>query len=49
MSAHRSSSLTLGDVVQALQDLTDSDDEAIAVLAHMIQTRRVRLTTAASR
>ena len=48
MNIRKRSNLTLGDVVQALQDLAGSDDEAVAVLAHMIRTRQVQRTSAAA-
>jgi hypothetical protein len=33
--------ITLEELVRTLQDLTRSDDEAVAVLAHMLRTGRV--------
>ena len=39
--------LKLGDVVQTLQDFAGSDEETVAVLAHLIRTRQVRRPAAA--
>ena len=49
MNTQEGSNLTLRDVVQALQELVGSDDEAVAVLAHLIRTRRVQRPAATSR
>jgi hypothetical protein len=40
---------TLFDLVRAVQDHTQSDEEAVAVIAHLLATGRVRIGTAASR
>lgn len=42
MDEKKRSILKLGDVVQTLQDLAGSDEETVAVLAHLIRTRQVR-------
>ena len=35
---------TLLDLVEAVGDVTDNEREVVATVAHMIRTRRVRLT-----
>jgi hypothetical protein len=35
---------TLLELVQAVQDQTDSDAEVVTVISHMLQTGRARLT-----
>lgn len=47
MDEKKRSILKLGDVVQTLQDLAGSDEETVAVLAHLIRTRQVRRPAAA--
>ena len=47
MDEKKRSNLKLGDVVQTLQDLAGSDEETVAVLAHLIRTRQVRRPAAA--
>jgi hypothetical protein len=37
----RSVRLTILDLVRAIQDQTNSDDEAVAVLSHLLRTRRI--------
>jgi len=41
--------LTLMDLVKTVQDTAHSDREAVAVLAHLFQTRRVRYPHAETR
>jgi hypothetical protein len=39
----RTRALTLLDVIQAVSDVTQDDQEIIATVAHLISSRRVRL------
>lgn len=34
-------SLTIEDLVQAIQDIARSDEEVVAVLQHMLRTKRI--------
>jgi hypothetical protein len=36
-----SRSVTIEDLVQAIQDIARDDDEVVAVLEHMLRTRRI--------
>jgi len=36
------SRITIRDLVQALQDCTRSDEEVVAVIEHLMRTRRLR-------
>jgi hypothetical protein len=37
----RNRSLTIEDLVHAIQDIARSDEEVVAVLEHMLRTRRI--------
>lgn len=42
---HEPLSLTLGELLEAITDVTQDDEEIAATLLHMVDTRRVRLIT----
>jgi len=42
--AHEPMSLTLLELVEAVNDVTSSDDEVVATVRHMLRTGRIRLS-----
>jgi hypothetical protein len=42
-TVHEPLSLTLLELVEAVNDVTSTDDETVATVRHMLQTGRVRL------